>query len=72
MISRNAERLANALLEMPRTELEVEAAAVLRQLNKVYQVAYEMVHANTHEHSKAAYVEMINLIKGNQIENRQA
>lgn len=71
VISRRAERLANSLLEMPRTETDIEAAAVMRELNKVYQVAYEMVYASTHEQSKAAYVAMIDLIKGNQIEDRQ-
>jgi hypothetical protein len=30
----------------------------------VHAVAREMVYANTHEQSKAAYVEMIDLIKG--------
>ncbi len=72
VISRRAERLANSLLEMPRTETDIEAAAVIRELNKVYQVAYEMVYANTHEQSKAAYVAMIDLIKGNQLEDSQA
>lgn len=41
-----------------------ETAKVLRQLGRVYEVAHEMVWAKTHEHSKAAYVEMIDLIKG--------
>jgi hypothetical protein len=44
--------------------LDNEAAALLRELNKVYAVAREMVYARTHEHSKNAYVEMIDLIKG--------
>lgn len=63
-ISRKAERLANALQEMPRSEEELEAAALLRKLARVYEVAHEMVYAKTHEQSKAAYVEMIDLIKG--------
>ena len=37
---------------------------MLRKLGRVHQVAYEMVWARTHEQSKAAYVEMIDLIKG--------
>jgi hypothetical protein len=64
MVVRKAERLANALLEMPRGENDIEIAALLRQLSRVYEVAHEMVHARTHEQSKAAYVEMIDLIKG--------
>lgn len=63
-ISRKAERLANALQEMPRSEEELEAANLLRKLARVYEVAYEMVYAKTHEQSRAAYVEMIDLIKG--------
>lgn len=63
-ISRKAERLANALQEMPRSEDDLEAASLLRQLSRVYEVAHEMVYAKTHEQSKAAYVEMIDLIKG--------
>ena len=64
MVARKAERLANALLEMPRGENDIEIAALLRQLARVYEVAHEMVWARTHEQSKAAYVEMIDLIKG--------
>ena len=64
MSSRNIERLANALEEMPRTEIDLEAAKTLRELGKVFEVAREMVMANTHEQSRAAYAEMVDLIKG--------
>lgn len=64
MESRRIERLANALEEMPRTELDLEAAKTLRELGRVFEVAREMVMAKTHEQSKAAYAEMIDLIKG--------
>jgi hypothetical protein len=64
MSSRNIERLANALEEMPRRELELEAAKTLRELGKVFEAARDMVMANTHEQSKAAYAEMVDLIKG--------
>lgn len=63
-ISRKAERLANALQQTPRGEDDLEAASLLRQLSRVYEVAHEMVYAKTHEQSKAAYCEMIDLIKG--------
>ena len=53
-------------LDGPRTEADLEAAKMLRHLGRVYEVAYEMVWAKSHEHSKAAYVEMIDLIKGKQ------
>jgi hypothetical protein len=64
MSSRNIERLANALEEMPRREIELEAAKTLRELGKVFEAARDMVMANTHEQSKAAYAEMVDLIKG--------
>jgi hypothetical protein len=59
-----ANKLANHLDDNARSELDNEAAALLRELSRVYAVAYEMVYAHTHEHSKNAYVEMIDLIKG--------
>jgi len=61
---RAAEKLADILLDRARDEYDTEAAALLRRLDRVHQVAYEMVWAKTHEQSKAAYVEMIDLIKG--------
>jgi hypothetical protein len=61
---RAAEKLADILLDRARDEYDTEAAALLRRLDRVHQVAYEMVWARTHEQSKAAYVEMIDLIKG--------
>ncbi len=64
MIARQAERFANALLEMPRGENDIEIAAVLKHLAKVYEAAFDMVYANTHEQSTKAYVVMLNLIKG--------
>jgi hypothetical protein len=64
VIVRKAERFATALLEMPKGEHDTEIAAVLRDLAKVYEVAFDMVYANSHEQSKKAYVNMINLIKG--------
>lgn len=63
-LAREAARLANNLRELPRTENDLEAAAVLDELAKVYEAAFDMVYANTHEQSKHAYVKMINLIKG--------
>jgi hypothetical protein len=63
-IRRRAIRLANALEEAPRTENDLETAAILRQLVRVHEVAHEVVLAKTHEASKAAYCELIDLIKG--------
>lgn len=62
--ARKAEKFANALLEMPRGENDIEIAKLLKKMAKVYEAAHGMVYANTHEQSKASYVDMINLIKG--------
>jgi hypothetical protein len=56
--------LADYLDDHARSPLDNDAAAMLRKLGRVHQVATEMVWARTHEQSKAAYVEMIDLIKG--------
>jgi hypothetical protein len=63
-IRRRAMRLANALEEMPRNENDLETAAILRQLVRVHEVAHEVVLAKTHEASKAAYCELVDLVKG--------
>lgn len=41
-----------------------EAAAMIRRLDNIASVSREVVMARTHEHSKAAYAELIDLIKG--------
>lgn len=61
---KNFDQLADYLDDNARSELDNDAAAMLRKLGRVHRVAYEMVWARTHEQSKAAYVEMIDLIKG--------
>jgi hypothetical protein len=63
-IRRRAIRLANGLEEAPRTENDLEIAGVLRQLVRVHEVAHEVVLAKTHEASKAAYCELVDLVKG--------
>jgi hypothetical protein len=60
--------LADYLDDNARGEMDNEAAAALRKLSELYKVAHEMVMAKTHEASKAAYCEMIDLIKGKQNE----
>lgn len=65
---KNFDQLADYLDDNARSFLDNEAAALLRKLGRVHQVAYEMVWARTHEQSKAAYVEMIDLIKGKSYE----
>lgn len=55
------------LTEHPRVELDLEIAVALPKLYRVYEVAREMVHAKTHEHSRTAYMEMIDLVKGKDV-----
>jgi len=57
-------QLADYLEDNARSELDNEAAVALRKYSRLFEVAHEMVSAKTHEHSKAAYVDMIDLIKG--------
>lgn len=60
--------LADYLDDNARGDMDNEAAAALRKLSGLYKVAHEMVTAKTHESSKSAYCEMIDLIKGKQNE----
>ena len=56
--------LADYLRAAPRSELDLEAAKMLEQMFEICEAAREMVRAKTHEHSRAAYAEMVALIKG--------
>jgi hypothetical protein len=62
-LARQAVRLANNFQEMPRDENDLEAAAVLIGLARVYEAAHEMMTAKTHKQSADAYEEMRKLIK---------
>lgn len=63
-VAKRIERLAMYLEDNARGPEDNDAAALLRRLREVYGTAYEMVWANNPEHSRAAYYEMIDLIKG--------
>lgn len=63
-VRKDVERIADYLNDYARGEDDNKAAHYLRRLLRVYEVAFEMVHAKTHEHSRHAYTEMIDLIKG--------
>lgn len=60
--------LADYLDDNARSEMDNEAATALRKASELFKVAHDMVMAKTHEASKAAYCEMIDLIKGKQNE----
>jgi hypothetical protein len=57
-------QLADLLLERARDEHDIEAARLLRQFKRTHDVAREVVRAKTHEASKAAYAELVDLMKG--------
>lgn len=67
-IKLRAHKLADKLRELPRDEHDLAAATMLEKLVAVYDVAAEMVFAKTNEHSRAAYAEMLDLIKGKKID----
>ena len=64
MVRPTLKELAAYLEDNARSEMDNEAAMALRKYSTLFKVAHEMVAAKTHEHSKAAYCEMIDLIKG--------
>lgn len=57
-------QLAEYLDDNARSEMDNQAAAALRKYSDLFKIAHEMVSAKTNEHSRAAYCEMIDLIKG--------
>lgn len=56
--------LADYIEDNARSEMDTEAAAALRKYSVLSKVAHEMVTANTHDSSRSAYLEMVDLIKG--------
>ena len=61
---KRVEKLCEHLETLPRGPEDLEAARMLRDLARVYETAREVVMAKTHEHSKAAYAELIDIFKG--------
>ena len=60
------EELARFLEDAAAYPEHNEAAKILRQLGRVYEVAYEIVWAKNRDHQNAAYAELVDLIKGKQ------
>jgi hypothetical protein len=63
-----AEDLAYWLESNPRSKLDLEAAEMIRKLERVYAAAYDMVHARNDVSSRAAYSELKDLIRGKRYE----
>jgi len=58
------DRLIVHFEENARTPEDLEVAAVLRKLGRVYFAAYDMMNANSNQSSQAAYAEMIDIFRG--------
>lgn len=63
-MERVANQLADRLLDRARDEVDLDAATLLRKLGRTHAVAHEVVRAKTHEQSKAAYAELVDLMSG--------
>jgi hypothetical protein len=56
--------LAKFIEDHATDPIHSEAAKMMRKLADIADVAAEVVRAKTHDHSKAAYAELVDLIKG--------
>ena len=63
-----AEDLAEWLESQPRSQLDLDAALFIRKMERVYAAAYDMVYAHNDVSSKAAYADMVDIIKGKRAE----
>jgi hypothetical protein len=63
-VRKRVEKLCEHLETLPRRPEDLEAAQLLRDLARVYEAAREVVVAKTHEHSRAAYAELVDIFKG--------
>jgi hypothetical protein len=61
---KDVERIATYLEDHARGPDDNQAAHYLRHLLRVHNAAYEMMHAKTHEHSRAAYQDMKDALNG--------
>jgi hypothetical protein len=61
---KQADKLADYLLDHARSDLDTDAAALLRRLGRIADVAREVVNAKNRDYQNAAYQELIDLIKG--------
>ena len=63
-----AEDLANWLESQSRGQLDLEAAMFIRKMERVYAAAYDMVYARSDIASRAAYMDMKDIIEGKKSE----
>ena len=63
-MKQRAHELADYLRILPRGPEDLEAAKLLEQLAHIGDAARDVVLAGTHEQSKAAYAELVDIFKG--------
>lgn len=63
-----AEDIAEWLEMNPRDKMDLDAAALIRKFERVYAAAFDMVYARTDIASRAAYAELVDLLKGKKSE----
>ena len=63
-MQKKALELAEKLRSVPRTEDDLLAAKMLESMSEVYDLAYELVNAKSHEYKNAVYAELESLFKG--------
>lgn len=66
MVKTKADALADWLEDRSRNSMDTEAARLLRYFAKIHGAAHDMVYARDDQASKAAYCEIVDLIKGKQ------
>ena len=63
-MKQRAHELAEYMRTLPRGPEDLEVAKMLEQLSVIGDAARDVVFARTHEHSKAAYAELVDLFRG--------
>ena len=63
-MKQRVERYADYLDDHARSEIDNEAAKMLRDLYRVYDAAREVVMAKSHDHKNAAYAELVDIFRG--------
>jgi hypothetical protein len=63
-MKKQASEAVNYLREKARGPEDLEIAKLVERLGEVYEIAREVVVAKTHDHSKAAYSELVDVFRG--------
>jgi hypothetical protein len=63
-MKKQASEAVSYLREKARGPEDLEIAKLVERLGEVYEIAREVVVAKTHDHSKAAYSELVDVFRG--------